>query len=78
MHLIGRKSRQFRALQFVSRSKQLRSDQCRLTTCWPPLPDRGNTECLRDRLLDQTLAQSDAQIASENFDDVLTFARRQS
>src|SRR5439155_22810543 len=37
-----------------------------------------NIDCCRNRFLVQTLARSDAQVASQNFDDVLAFSCRRN
>ena len=38
---------------------------------------QGNIKRLRNPILHQTLSQSDAQVAGQDFDDILTFARGQ-
>ena len=69
MHLIGRKSDSSARASSFREAKQggLTNVANNMLAC-PYLLDRS-AECFRDRLLDQTLAQSDAQISSENLDD---------
>ena len=75
MHLIGRNNESSAVAQFAARGEQSRlSDIAQQHVRFLHVIERRR-ERARDRFLHQTFAQANAQVARQNLDDVLAFAR---